>query len=140
MDYTLVSDFGSQGDTVARQSFHHDVQEQGGDRVRSHTEARRATGFPEFDPLIHERMRLGIISALATNESLSFNDLKRLLRTTDGNLSVHGRKLEDAGYITCSKVFEGRIPRSEYRLTARGRKALARYLEQMEEVIRRTKD
>jgi DNA-binding HxlR family transcriptional regulator len=97
-------------------------------------------GVPDFDPLIHERIRLGIISALATNESLSFNDLKRLLRTSDGNLSVHGRKLEDAGYVTCSKGFEGRIPRSEYRLTARGRKALARYLEQMEELIQRTRD
>lgn len=125
---------------MARQSFHHDMHEASGEQVRSRNEGRRTAAFPEFDPLIHERIRLGIISALATNESLSFNDLKRLLRTTDGNLSVHGRKLEDAGYITCSKGFEGRIPRSEYRLTARGRKALARYLEQMEEVIRRTKD
>jgi DNA-binding HxlR family transcriptional regulator len=125
---------------VARQSFHQGMQEPNSDRAGSRARSDRSPGFPEFDPLIHERMRLGIISALATNESLSFNDLKRLLRTSDGNLSVHGRKLEDAGYITCSKGFEGRIPRSEYRLTARGRKALARYLEQMEEVIRRTKD
>jgi DNA-binding HxlR family transcriptional regulator len=125
---------------VARQSFDQNTQERNSDRTRSRAQARGSPGFPEFDPLIHERMRLGIISALATNESLSFNDLKRLLRTSDGNLSVHGRKLEDAGYIACSKGFEGRIPRSEYRLTARGRKALARYLEQMEEVIRRTKD
>jgi DNA-binding MarR family transcriptional regulator len=121
---------------VARHSLEQRSRERVGPRSESHSTA----AFPEFDPLIHERMRLGIISALATNESLSFNDLKRLLRTTDGNLSVHGRKLEDAGYITCSKGFEGRIPRSEYRLTARGRRALARYLEQMEEVIRRTKD
>lgn len=125
---------------MARQSLHHGVPERGNERVRSGSEARRNPSFPEFDPLIHERIRLGIISALATNESLSFNDLKRLLQTTDGNLSVHGRKLEEAGYITCSKGFEGRIPRSNYRLTARGRKALARYLEQMEELIRRTKD
>lgn len=125
---------------MARQSFHQNVQDRSDERVRARTEPRRTSGFPEFDPLVHERIRLGIISALATNESLSFNDLKRLLRTTDGNLSVHGRKLEEAGYITCSKGFEGRIPRSSYRLTARGRKALARYLEQMEEVIRRTKD
>jgi DNA-binding HxlR family transcriptional regulator len=125
---------------VARQSFDQNTQERNSDRTRSRAQTRVSPGFPEFDPLIHERMRLGIISALATNESLSFNDLKRLLRTSDGNLSVHGRKLEDAGYIACSKGFEGRIPRSEYRLTARGRKALARYLEQMEEVIRRTKD
>lgn len=125
---------------MARQSFHHNMQDGPEQRVRAGTEPRRNQGFPEFDPLVHERIRLGIISALATNESLSFNDLKRLLRTTDGNLSVHGRKLEEAGYITCNKGFEGRIPRSNYRLTARGRKALARYLEQMEEVIRRTKD
>jgi DNA-binding HxlR family transcriptional regulator len=125
---------------VARQSFDQDMQERNSERARTRGQTRSSPGFPEFDPLIHERMRLGIISALATNESLSFNDLKRLLRTSDGNLSVHGRKLEDAGYIACSKGFEGRIPRSEYRLTARGRKALARYLEQMEEVIRRTKD
>lgn len=127
---------------MARQSLHHNThdRDRGGDRGRSSAEVHQSPGFPEFDPLIHERIRLGIISALATNESLSFNDLKRLLRTTDGNLSVHGRKLEEAGYITCSKGFEGRIPRSDYRLTARGRKALARYLEQMEEVIRRTKD
>lgn len=124
---------------MARQSFHSNAQQRDG-QVRLRAEERRSPGFPEFDPLVHERMRLGIISALATNESLSFNDLKRLLRTTDGNLSVHGRKLEEAGYITCSKGFEGRIPRSDYRLTARGRKALTRYLEQMEELIRRTKD
>lgn len=123
---------------MARQSFHHNVHDRPDERVRAGTEPRRNPGFPEFDPLVHERIRLGIISALATNESLSFNDLKRLLRTTDGNLSVHGRKLEEAGYITCNKGFEGRIPRSNYRLTARGRKALARYLEQMEEVIRKT--
>lgn len=125
---------------MARQSLQQGNHDRGSDRIRSNKEERQSPGFPEFDPLIHERMRLGVISALATNESLSFNDLKRLLRTTDGNLSVHGRKLEEAGYITCSKGFEGRIPRSDYRLTARGRKALSRYLEQMEEVIRRTKD
>jgi len=85
-------------------------------------------------------MRLGIISALASNESLSFNDLKRLLKTTDGNLSVHARKLEEAGYVLCNKGFEGRIPRSDYRLTARGRRALDRYLQQMEELIRRTRE
>jgi len=96
--------------------------------------------IPEFDPLVHERMRLGIVSALASNESLSFNDLKRLLKTTDGNLSVHARKLEEAGYVLCNKGFEGRIPRSNYRLTARGRRALDRYLEQMEELIRRTRE
>jgi DNA-binding HxlR family transcriptional regulator len=96
--------------------------------------------LPELDRMIHERMRLGIVSALATNESLSFNDLKRLLKTTDGNLSVHARKLEDADYIRCTKFFEGRVPRTEYRLTPAGRKALEDYLKQMEELIRVTRE
>ena len=99
----------------------------------------RATELPELDRLIHERMRLGIISALAINDSLSFNDLKRLLKTSDGNLSVHARKLEESNYINCTKFFEGRIPRTEYRLTSSGRKALEQYLDQMEEVIRITR-
>ena len=92
--------------------------------------------LPELDRLIHERMRLGIVSALAVNRTLTFNDLKRLLATTDGNLSVHARKLEDAGYIDCDKSFEGRMPKTEYRLTAAGRKALERYLNHMEALIR----
>lgn len=92
-----------------------------------------------LDRLIHERIRLGIISALAVNDSLSFNDLKRLLRTTDGNLSVHARKLEEGGYLACSKYFEGRVPRTNYRLTAAGRRALAKYLSDMEEVIRKAR-
>jgi DNA-binding HxlR family transcriptional regulator len=96
--------------------------------------------LPELDRMIHERMRLGIVSALATNESLSFNDLKRLLKTTDGNLSVHARKLEDTDYIRCTKFFEGRVPRTEYRLTPAGRKALEDYLKQMEEFIRVTRE
>ena len=100
----------------------------------------RATQLPELDRLIHERLRLGIISALAINQSLSFNDLKRLLKTTDGNLSVHARKLEEANYISCSKFFEGRIPRTEYQLTATGRKALEEYLDQMEQLIRVTRE
>jgi len=90
----------------------------------------------EFDRLIHERIRLGIVSALTVNESLSFNDLKRLLATTDGNLSVHARKLEEAGYVTCSKFFDKRVPKTEYRLTAAGRNALDRYLNHMEALIR----
>ncbi len=94
----------------------------------------------ELDRLIHERLRLGIVSALAANESLSFNDLKRMLDTTDGNLSVHARKLEDAEYIACSKSFEGRYPRTEYRLTASGRSALERYLNHMEALIRAARD
>ncbi len=92
-----------------------------------------------LDRLIHERMRLGIVSALAVNESLSFNDLKRLMKTTDGNLSVHARKLEDAQYIGCTKSFDGRLPRTEYRLTAAGRRALERYLDHMEALIRATR-
>lgn len=100
----------------------------------------RALALPELDRLIHERIRLGIVSALATNASLSFNDLKRILKTTDGNLSVHARKLEEAEYISCLKYFEGRMPRTEYRLTAAGRRALAQYLDQMEEWIRVTRE
>ncbi len=90
---------------------------------------------PELDPLIHERIRLGIVSALAVNDALTFNDLKRLLNTTDGNLSVHARKLEDAGYVSCSKSFQGRLPRTEYSLTATGKRALERYLDEMEGLI-----
>ena len=89
----------------------------------------------ELDRLIHERLRLGIVSALAANESLTFNDLKRLLDTTDGNLSVHARKLEDAEYVVCEKTFEGRVPRTEYRLTAAGRRALEKYVAHMEAIL-----
>src|SRR5581483_3003822 len=84
--------------------------------------------LPNLDRVIHERMRLGIVSALAVNESLTFNELKKLLQTTDGNLSVHARRLEEAEYVECSKTFEGRMPKTEYRLTAPGRKAFERYL------------
>jgi DNA-binding HxlR family transcriptional regulator len=94
----------------------------------------------ELDRLIHERMRLGIVSALAVNESLSFNELKDLMKTTDGNLSVHARKLEDAEYITCTKFFEGRTPKSVYRLTTAGRRALERYLNHMEALIQTMRD
>ena len=94
----------------------------------------------ELDRLIHERMRLAIVSALAVNESLTFNELKRLLETTDGNLSVHARKLEEARYITCTKSFEGRLPRTQYRLSPAGRQALERYLEHMEALIRTMRD
>ena len=94
----------------------------------------------ELDRLIHERLRLGIVSALAVNERLTFNDLKRLLQTTDGNLSVHARKLEDAQYIACDKTFEGRVPRTEYRLTAAGRRAFEKYLSHMEALIKAVRD
>jgi DNA-binding HxlR family transcriptional regulator len=100
---------------------------------------RQIEDLPELDRTIHERLRLGIVSALAINDSLSFNDLRRLLKTTDGNLSVHARKLEEARYITCNKFFEGRIPRTEYRLTPAGRRALENYISQMEHLIRRTR-
>ncbi len=97
---------------------------------------RAAERAPALDGLIHERMRLGIVSALAASESLTFNDLKDLLKTTDGNVSVHARKLEEADYISCTKSFEGRIPRTEYRLTRIGREALERYLDHMEALVR----
>jgi DNA-binding MarR family transcriptional regulator len=96
--------------------------------------------LPKLNRLIHERIRLGIVSALAVNDSLTFSDLKGLLQATDGNLSVHARKLEDAGYIECRKSFQGRMPRTEYRLTAAGRKSLERYLDHMEALIRTTRE
>ena len=95
---------------------------------------------PELDRLIHERMRLGIVSALAVNPSLTFNELKALLRTTDGNLSVHARKLEEAAYVACAKSFDGRSSKTRYRLTAAGRRALERYLDHMEALIRATRE
>lgn len=98
------------------------------------------TGALELDPLIHERVRLGIVSALAVNGSLPFTDLRDLLGTTDGNLSAHARRLEDAGYVLCSKSFEGRTPRTEYELTRAGRAALRAYLDHMEAIIRVTRE
>ncbi|MCZ8206068.1 transcriptional regulator [Gemmatimonas sp.] len=99
------------------------------------------TGDPALpmalDRLIHERIRLAIVSALAVHDSLTFTDLRTLLDTSDGNVSVHARKLEDAGYVTCTKSFDGRVPRTEYRLTGEGRQALERYLAHMEALIRR---
>jgi DNA-binding MarR family transcriptional regulator len=97
-------------------------------------------GAPKLDRLIHERLRLGILSALSVNESLTFNELKKLLDSTDGNLSVHARKLEEAGYISCAKSFDGRVPRTDYRLSAAGRRALERYLDHMEALIRAMRD
>ena len=93
----------------------------------------------DLDRVIHERMRLGIISALAANERLSFSDLKRLLNTTDGNISVHARKLEEAGYLSCEKSFRGRVPLTEYAITREGKKALERYLNHMEALIKAMK-
>jgi DNA-binding MarR family transcriptional regulator len=94
-----------------------------------------AVGAPKLDRLIHERLRLGILSALSVNESLTFNELKKLLDTTDGNLSVHARKLEEAGYLSCTKTFAGRMPRSDYKMSSAGRRALERYLDHMEALI-----
>ena len=102
--------------------------------------SRAAQESLALDRLIHERVRLGIVSALAVNDTLSFNDLKRLMKATDGNLSVHARRLEEAAYIQCTKSFEGRLPRTEYRLTPAGRKALERYLDHMESLIRATRE
>jgi DNA-binding HxlR family transcriptional regulator len=100
----------------------------------------RETVPADLDRLIHERVRLGIVSALAVNRSLTFNELKAMLKTTDGNLSVHARKLEEADYIVCTKSFDGRLPKTEYRLTGAGRRALERYLNHMEALIRATRE
>jgi DNA-binding MarR family transcriptional regulator len=102
--------------------------------------ASKETVPADLDRLIHERVRLGIVSALAVNRSLTFNELKAMLKTTDGNLSVHARKLEEADYVVCSKSFDGRLPKTEFRLTASGRKALERYLNHMEALIRATRE
>jgi len=108
-----------------------------GARLRS---VRSGTSrLPDLDRVIHERVRLGIVSALAVNRALSFNELKDLLEVTDGNLSVHARRLEEAGYVECLKSFAGRTPRTEYRLTGPGREALERYLSHMEALIRSTR-
>ena len=112
-------------------------------REDSAAPVRPATAQPvstSLDRLIHERIRLGIVSALAVNRSLTFNELKALLNTTDGNLSVHARKLEEADYIVCTKSFDGRLPKTEYRLTTAGRKALEHYLNHMEALIRATRE
>ena len=103
-------------------------------------EAPHRLSAAELDRLIHERVRLGIVSALAVNGSVTFTELKGLLNTTDGNLSAHARKLEEAGYLTCTKSFDGRVPRTEYSLTASGRRALERYLDHMEALIRAARE
>jgi DNA-binding HxlR family transcriptional regulator len=133
---------------VSRQSSVVSHQSSVGGRQSAAARPQTATRTPhppkrtalDLDKVIHERLRLGIVSALAVNERLTFTDLKRLLQTTDGNLSVHARKLEDAQYIACDKTFEGRVPRTEYRLTAAGRRALEKYLAHMEAIIRAVRD
>ena len=123
---------------MARQSVtRHSSQGREKGTARLRPEAPRSENRAlELDKLIHERMRLGIVSALAANDSLSFNQLKEILQTTDGNLSVHARKLEEAQYINCTKFFEGRLPKTQFSLTLRGRRELERYLDEMEELIR----
>ena len=115
------------------------------ERITRAEKPKRAAGAPEasassLDRLIHERTRLAIVSALAVNDSLTFNELKNLLGATDGNVSVHARKLEDAGYVACTKSFAGRLPKTEFRLTAAGRRALEKYLSHMEALIRATRE
>jgi DNA-binding HxlR family transcriptional regulator len=116
-----------------------DVRSEKTDVKGRRADARNRTAL-DLDRVIHERLRLGIVSALAANERLTFNELKRLLQTTDGNLSVHARKLEDADYIACDKSFDGRIPRTEYRLTAAGRRALEKYVAHMESILKAVRD
>ena len=108
-------------------------------RLRSIAGYLADPGASDFDRLVYERVRLGILSALAVNPTMTFSELKQLLKTSDGNLSVHARKLEDAGYVSCKKSFEDRLPKSEYQLTARGRRALERYLDHMEALIDATR-
>jgi Bacterial regulatory protein, arsR family. len=110
------------------------------DAVSPVRDQTRGAVSPDLDRLIHERIRLGIVSALAVNRALTFNELKALLKTTDGNLSVHARKLEEANYIVCTKSFDGRLPKTEYRLAAAGRRALEKYLNHMEALIRATRE
>jgi DNA-binding HxlR family transcriptional regulator len=117
----------------------HAVENAAGRRLVAVSGTAAVNASLELDRLIHERVRLAIVSALAVNDVLSFNDLKQLLGATDGNLSVHARKLEDAGYVSCRKSFEGRVPRTEFGLTAAGRQALERYLSHMEGLIRTTR-
>jgi DNA-binding HxlR family transcriptional regulator len=123
---------------VAKQGALRSEREPKGAAARRNRAAE--TPARDLNRLIHERTRLGIISSLAVNSSLTFGELKDLLRASDGNLSVHARKLEDAGYIACSKSFSGRLPKTEYRVTAAGRKALERYLDHMESLIRATRE
>jgi DNA-binding HxlR family transcriptional regulator len=110
------------------------------DAVSPVRDQTRGAVSPDLDRLIHERIRLGIVSALAVNRALTFNELKALLKTTDGNLSVHARKLEEANYIVCTKSFDGRLPKTEYRLAGAGRRALEKYLNHMEALIRATRE
>ena len=117
-----------------------DRKQDSGVETRAVSTKQQKSAAPNLDRLIHERLRLGIISALAANESLTFSELKNLMNTTDGNLSVHARKLEEAGYISCTKYFEGRLPKTEYKLTAAGRTALENYISHMESLIKQMRN
>ncbi len=127
---------------MARQSAlkHTQKKRDGASSALAETKPKARHSATALDRLIHERMRLGIVSALAANESLTFNGLKSLMNTTDGNLSVHARKLEDGGYIACTKSFEGRLPKTEYKITASGRRALENYLNHMETLIQQMRN
>ncbi len=125
--------------STARDERYQRSRERGAALPGAHAQTREPVPA-DLDRLIHERVRLGIVSALAVNRSLTFNELKAMLKTTDGNLSVHARRLEEADYIVCTKSFDGRLPKTEYRLTAAGRKALERYLNHMEALIRATRE
>ncbi|HKE09117.1 MAG TPA: transcriptional regulator [Candidatus Acidoferrum sp.] len=119
------------------------IRQERAPRENAPATARPAASQPvasSLDRLIHERIRLGIVSALAVNRALTFNELKALLKTSDGNLSVHARKLEEANYIVCKKSFDGRLPKTEYRLAPAGKQALERYLDHMEALIRATRE
>jgi len=125
---------------VAKSALKHSTRRPAAAAPREIRSARAAGVAPSLDRLIHERLRLGIVSALAANESLTFSDLKSLVESTDGNLSVHARKLEDAGYISCTKSFEGRVPKTEYKITTAGRRALENYLNHMETLIQQMRN
>ena len=125
---------------MAKSALKQSARRQTAAAPREARSARASAAAPPLDRLIHERLRLGIVSALAANDSLSFSDLKSLVNSTDGNLSVHARKLEDAGYISCTKTFEGRVPKTEYKLTTAGRRALENYLNHMETLIRQMRN
>lgn len=124
------------GKSGAFRSSREDKGKRGSAFARPHETAAAAN----LDRVIHERTRLGILSALAVNQSLAFSELKHLLKVTDGNLSVHARKLEDAGYVSCTKSFDGRVPKTEYRLMPAGRRAFEKYLDHMEALIRATRE
>ena len=121
---------------MAKSALKRSTRRQAAAAPRELRTARATAVAPALDRLIHERLRLGIVSALAANESLTFGDLKSLVESTDGNLSVHARKLEDAGYVICEKTFAGRTPRTEYRLNAAGRRAFEKYLDHMDALIK----